>query len=123
MRKILILMKFVFLFNLGHAQEYQSYSYETVEDEYGYYKVFRLRDSIVIKEVVRDTVYISGIPDITANLDMTFDEFVKIFMKYASLQDSLQDGPYVDYFKGLIVDEFKKYRYVLNEYTIDFSKD
>lgn len=123
MRKILILMKFVLLFNLGHAQEYQSYSYETVEDEYGYYKVFRLRDSIVIKEVVRDTVYISGIPDITANLDMTFDEFVKIFMKYASLQDSLQDGPYVDYFKGLIVDEFKKYRYVLNEYTIDFSKD
>lgn len=123
MRKVFILLEFVFLFNLVSAQEYQSYSYETVEDEFGYYKVFRLRDSIVIKEVVRDTVYISGVQDITTNLDMTFDEFVKRFMKYVSLQDSLSEEPYVDYFKGLIVNEFKKYRYILNEYTIDFSKD
>src|SRR5690554_2587909 len=107
---------------LGGAQEYQHYSYETTEDNYGYYQTVRIRDTIFIREIIRDTIYMSGIEDLTTHLNISFDAFVKSFLDYTKQHDSLREETYIKYYTGLINNELKKYRYVPNEYSLDFSK-
>lgn len=113
-------------FSATHAQEYKCYTCET-----GYqnetFEIFVLHDSIVVREIVHDTIFISDLNDITTHFNMSFDEFVRQFLNYSQAQDSAEafseEKIYLNYLLPMLESDTAKHRYIVREYIAGFSKD
>lgn len=109
-----------------NAQEYKCYTCETGYDG-GVFEIFTLHDSVVVTETVYDTVYISELNDLTGHFNMSFDEFFHSFSEYIRSRDTVKRSPaetvYLSDIQATLHAYIRKYRYVLSEYQVDFSKD
>ena len=90
MKLIKILLFAVFFIHYSvFSQEYKCYSCETGYPG-EYFEIFTLQDSIIIRDTVRDTVFLSmyDMEKATKSLVMSFDEFVHNFLTYVNSRDS-----------------------------------
>ncbi|MBX2950197.1 MAG: hypothetical protein KF704_13035 [Crocinitomicaceae bacterium] len=110
------------------SQEYKCYSCETGYPG-EYFEIFTLQDSIIIRDTVRDTVFLSmyDMEKATKSLGMSFDEFVHNFLTYVNSRDSSTMTPeekkHISYLRAMMNAHLKKDRYVLREYTAHFARD
>lgn len=129
MKLIKILLFAVFFIHYSvFSQEYKCYSCETGYPG-EYFEIFTLQDSIIIRDTVRDTVFLSmyDMEKATKSLGMSFDEFVHNFLTYVNSRDSSTMTPeekkHISYLKAMMYAHLEKDRYVLREYTARFAQD
>lgn len=116
------ILLFVLVINYAaFSQEYKCYSCETGWG--GYIEVFTLHDSIIVRDTIRDTIYLTDMKEIASGLNMSFDEFIHQFLDYARKQKQEGSKLYISHLMAKINEHAKNYRYVLNRYWLDFPKD
>lgn len=102
------------------AQEGRLY----VETYWGeYVEVFILRDSIMVRDTVRDTIYLTDMKEIASGLNMSFDKFIHQFLQYSRQQKPDSSTIYISHLTGKLNEHLKNYKYISRQYWVNFPKD
>lgn len=81
-------------------------------------------DSLIVRDTITDTLYISRLEEITRHFGISFDEYVRRFMMFKDEQDSARavssERIYLNYFLPMLASDtkFMNKRLVCREYTI-----
>ena len=120
------LLFFALLLNLSlfSQSEYKCYTCELEDGDY--FEIYTLQDSVIIRDTIRDTLYISTINDITSHFNMSFDEFVDHFLEFVKSKEatnmSIEEKVYISQLRAMMNTRLKQDRYVLRQYSLDLDK-
>lgn len=128
----LLLLKIIFGIILFQPVLSQGYEYRMIQKDntYEYIEVVTFYDSIIVRDTIRDTIYIgaSSIKELSENLNMSYNDFINSFLKFAEANKDTgvkgdKNNVLLKDFISNIYTEIYKDRYVVRSYFLDINNN